>query len=548
MSWSALADAPLVEVVDALTGAVDEVFADDLQVPAGRRGVVPVGEPPPVEDEDGGEQVAGAPVDPVELAAAALRQVDRSMAAVLRAVATGGSSQGLSVRRRLGLWAGATGAEVGFVDRAVQVLGAMPRVWAAFDAGGLSWSQLRGIVVEARRLSVAQRELLDGLLADLAVAGRDTGEPDRIVEVTADLVARIDREGQETIEAAQDRAQRLVVQPGLDGWAEIHGCLGPEVAATVAEALDAAADPPVGDGPVTDDDGRALPARVRPAGGRAGQWAEALGRVCASFLGGSGTCTCGAEHDRAAHDEAQPITAEPDTGGPDTAEPGTAEPDTAEPDTAEPDTAEPDVAGEEDGEPVGPAGAASTATRHVPGCGAVRRARPRVLVIAPLADLLDDGADGVGGVTARLLWRRGTGRRRISRALVRHLADDADMVPVFTDDAGMPVAIGDSFDPIGPALRRAVIARDQGCRAPGCSAPAAHCDVHHIIPRHLGGATSIGNLAMHCRPDHTAVVRHGWVQRMDPDGTLHTTIGRRTYVTRPRLTDLTVPPGGRPVG
>ncbi|MGI9017632.1 MAG: HNH endonuclease signature motif containing protein, partial [Euzebya sp.] len=78
---------------------------------------------------------------------------------------------------------------------------------------------------------------------------------------------------------------------------------------------------------------------------------------------------------------------------------------------------------------------------------------------------------------------------------------------------------------------------------------AAHCDVHHVIPREQGGPTDITNTALICRPDHTPLTRGRWRMRMDPDGTLYTTIGRHTYTTRPRLNappPLGRPPPGRP--
>ncbi|MGI9015862.1 MAG: DUF222 domain-containing protein [Euzebya sp.] len=426
------------------------------------------------------------PTDPLDVAVAAMRDADRAMATVLRAVAAAGPRDGLSVRRHLALQADATGVDVGFLDRAVQTLSAMPKVWAAFDEGALSWSQLRGIVLEARRLSVAQRHVLDQALAGLLESG--LGEPDRIVDTAGDLAARLDREGLENNEDAQERSQRLVLQPCVDGWTEIHGTLAPEVGATLGEALDAAADPTVspGDPRPVDADGKVIPKSVRPVLSRAQQWAEALGRIAATYLGG----------------------ASGQTGG--------------------------------DGDG-----------------GLVGRARPRVILVARISDLLptdphaDDDADGgVGSVVSRLLLRRGSGRLRVSRALVRSIADDGELIGLFTDDADMPVAIGDSYTPIPPALRRAVTARDQGCRAPGCSAPAAHCDVHHVIPREQGGPTDITNTALICRPDHTPLTRGRWRMTMDPDGTLYTTIGRTTYTTRPRLNappPLNKPPPlGRP--
>lgn len=57
--------------------------------------------------------------------------------------------------------------------------------------------------------------------------------------------------------------------------------------------------------------------------------------------------------------------------------------------------------------------------------------------------------------------------------------------------------------PLG--LRRAVIARDRHCVAPGCGRSAAWCDVHHIIFWGDGGETVIHNLCLLCRYHHTQV-------------------------------------------
>lgn len=114
------------------------------------------------------------------------------------------------------------------------------------------------------------------------------------------------------------------------------------------------------------------------------------------------------------------------------------------------------------------------------------------------------GTDGgAGSVVAMMLLRRGTGRRRITRALTRRFAEDADLVALFTDDEGIPVAIGDRYSPISGSLHRAVLARDQGCRSPGCTTPAGHCDLHHVIPRHADESTSMDNLVAVCQaPSH----------------------------------------------
>ncbi len=411
------------------------------------------------------------PSDPLDVAVAALRVVDRQMARVLRAVADAGPADGLPARRHIALRAQATGVDVGFLHRAVQTLAAMPGTWQAFDDGRLSWSQLRGIVLEARRLTVARRQVLDGLLIGLIGEATD-GEPDRLVEACGDLVARLDRDIAEADEATVQRNERLVVQLGFDGWGRIAGDLAPDTTATVCEALDAAADAPVDpDTPAaTDQDGTVLPASLQPVRSRGQQLAEALHRVCSRYLSGSGT----------------------------------------------------------------------------------GRARPQVTVVAALSDLTATDGAGLGvasavtPVVSRLLLRTATGRRRTSRVLTRRLAEDATIIPVFTDDAGVPVAVGDSHSPITEAMRRAVTARDQGCRIPGCDVPAAHTDLHHVIPRHRGGPTQVANLVAVCRRHHTQLTRHRWSMRLDPDGTLHTRIGRRTYTTTPRLRPPPPPPRTEP--
>ncbi len=52
-------------------------------------------------------------------------------------------------------------------------------------------------------------------------------------------------------------------------------------------------------------------------------------------------------------------------------------------------------------------------------------------------------------------------------------------------------------------LRRAVVARDRHCVAPGCCRSANWCDVHHIVPWEDDGETEINNLCLLCRYHHT---------------------------------------------
>ncbi|HLX51756.1 MAG TPA: DUF222 domain-containing protein [Streptosporangiaceae bacterium] len=84
----------------------------------------------------------------------------------------------------------------------------------------------------------------------------------------------------------------------------------------------------------------------------------------------------------------------------------------------------------------------------------------------------------------------------------------------------LPLDVGEGAEIIPAHLRRAIIVRDQHCRFPGCFRPPAVCQVHHLIHREDGGATSLTNCALVCRFHHLIVI-HRWRWRLilNPDGT-----------------------------
>ncbi|MHB1191471.1 MAG: HNH endonuclease signature motif containing protein [Longimicrobiales bacterium] len=69
---------------------------------------------------------------------------------------------------------------------------------------------------------------------------------------------------------------------------------------------------------------------------------------------------------------------------------------------------------------------------------------------------------------------------------------------------------------IPPALRRALEARDRGCRFPGCG--SRFTDAHHVTHWADGGATSLGNTVLLCRHHHRLVHEGGWRILWDRDG------------------------------
>ncbi|HEY2280428.1 MAG TPA: DUF222 domain-containing protein [Streptosporangiaceae bacterium] len=98
---------------------------------------------------------------------------------------------------------------------------------------------------------------------------------------------------------------------------------------------------------------------------------------------------------------------------------------------------------------------------------------------------------------------------------------------------GLPLSVGRRYRTETPALRRALAARDRGCRWPGCGLPASWCTAHHIRPWKLGGATRLPNLVLLCFVHHHYFVHlQGWTLTGSPD--------RELTFTHPR-TGLTLP-------
>ncbi|HYN96039.1 MAG TPA: HNH endonuclease signature motif containing protein, partial [Pilimelia sp.] len=100
--------------------------------------------------------------------------------------------------------------------------------------------------------------------------------------------------------------------------------------------------------------------------------------------------------------------------------------------------------------------------------------------------------------------------------VAQRLACDADVWRVVLDPArGQPVEVGRSHRLVPAWLRKALHARDRGCRFPGCGAPSAWSDAHHVVPWARGGRTDAGNLVLLCRWHHSLVHEGGWSVEID---------------------------------
>ncbi len=127
---------------------------------------------------------------------------------------------------------------------------------------------------------------------------------------------------------------------------------------------------------------------------------------------------------------------------------------------------------------------------------------------------------------------------RVSAETSRRIACDAAVVTVDHESDGSVLSVGRRTRTISPALRRALEARDRGCRFPACG--LRFTDAHHVQHWADGGETSLKNLLLLCRHHHRLVHEEGWEVQwwggdqpafVDPRGQIHVN-GRRPSAPR----------------
>ena len=101
----------------------------------------------------------------------------------------------------------------------------------------------------------------------------------------------------------------------------------------------------------------------------------------------------------------------------------------------------------------------------------------------------------------------------------RRIACDSSIVAIREDENGEPLSIGRRSRTIPPPMRRALRARDKGCRFPGCT-NTRFVDGHHIRHWADGGETSLDNLVLLCRHHHHLVHEGGFACEKSPGGEL----------------------------
>ncbi|MDQ6773841.1 MAG: HNH endonuclease, partial [Candidatus Dormibacteraeota bacterium] len=119
--------------------------------------------------------------------------------------------------------------------------------------------------------------------------------------------------------------------------------------------------------------------------------------------------------------------------------------------------------------------------------------KPHLTLVAEMGTL---GGEP-GAPPAELNWRQ-----LLPREHARRLACDCQLTPVVGGPDGAPATVGRTTRVVPPALRRALVLRDRGCRWPGCDRPPGWTDAHHLRHWADGGATELRNLCLLCRVHH----------------------------------------------
>jgi len=106
----------------------------------------------------------------------------------------------------------------------------------------------------------------------------------------------------------------------------------------------------------------------------------------------------------------------------------------------------------------------------------------------------------------------------VSAETSRRLACDASRVVMQHGREGRVVEVAARTRTIPPAIRRALLHRDHGCRFPGCGVRLGQA--HHIHHWAQGGPTTLTNLTLLCRRHHRAVHEEGYQVERLPSGEL----------------------------
>jgi hypothetical protein len=113
---------------------------------------------------------------------------------------------------------------------------------------------------------------------------------------------------------------------------------------------------------------------------------------------------------------------------------------------------------------------------------------------------------------------------------VQRLACEAGIARVLFDSESMVIDVGRTRRQVPVATRRALEARDRGCKWPGCERPPKRCAAHHLHHWFKGGPTDQPNLLLLCHRHHTLVHEGRWQIIRSVDGQVVTVPPLMTFI------------------
>ena len=143
-----------------------------------------------------------------------------------------------------------------------------------------------------------------------------------------------------------------------------------------------------------------------------------------------------------------------------------------------------------------------------------------------------DAFDGSGGMAHTL------DGNPVSDALLACVASGGVLERVLTAE-GRIIDHGRDVRAFTDTQRRAILARDQGCRTPGCDAGPERCEIHHVDPVENGGPPTSPTASPNADTDHLKHHRERFTDHLEPDGTY-------TLTSPDGTTRTSRPPGWQP--
>ena len=133
---------------------------------------------------------------------------------------------------------------------------------------------------------------------------------------------------------------------------------------------------------------------------------------------------------------------------------------------------------------------------------------------------------------------------RVTAVTSRRIACDSGLVTIAHAPDGEVIGAGRRIRTVNPSIRRALEARDRGCRFPGCG--LRFTEAHHVKHWADGGETTLRNTTLLCRVHHRAVHEGGVRVCIDVNGQVvfFTPKGKALLGAPPRGWDHSTGPQG----